>query len=364
MPEEFYRRPDNLDLLLAGSERRLSLFGVERPAVPEDRILAAPYLTAALRRLADLARISPEALLGAGEVPPTEVTYDDLRLLLKGFQEEQADPIDPTVEQALQSLQDALEAWEFDGDALQATTLSSLSPGQMPAFGGWYIQPEILPEIRQALTTYESEIFAGFTDLAGNLAAVVWPFRSVLSPATALPQSVRCWAEAPPAWAADAKQVAKAVLESGGGQLASACLGQPNYTQFFPREPEVVTLYAPSMPAGDGLNEVVGEPLAGMAADEAKPRSTYHVRFQQWHYDWPVAGGQLTVHLSQQDGRSSITNSFWPISAGRDFEPLPVCPKGPSPWLARPCAMLRRAQTKPATPTGPWNYTYLPEANS
>ncbi len=46
-----------------------------------------------------------------------------------------------------------------------------------------------------------------------------------------------------------------------------------------------------------------------------KPR--YHVRRQQWHGDWPVFGGAIVAHMTQDDTRVSCTNSFFPIPADK-----------------------------------------------
>lgn len=52
-----------------------------------------------------------------------------------------------------------------------------------------------------------------------------------------------------------------------------------------------------------------------------------HVHFQQWHDDWPLFGAQVVAHLTSNDGRASITSSYYPIDDAKKFEPVLTTPQ-------------------------------------
>ena len=51
------------------------------------------------------------------------------------------------------------------------------------------------------------------------------------------------------------------------------------------------------------------------------PKMSAHVRYQQWHRDWPVFGGGAIVHMASGDRRACVTTSYFPLQADKDFVP-------------------------------------------
>ena len=58
-----------------------------------------------------------------------------------------------------------------------------------------------------------------------------------------------------------------------------------------------------------------------MQVKRGHDKKLVHVRYQQWHQDWPIFGGQVIVHLASRDRRTSVTSSYFPLDATMDFVP-------------------------------------------
>ena len=182
-------------------------------------------------------------------------------------------------------------------------------PGQNWWYGGWFTPPpEELQKSREALQSYRGTYGAEESEY-GDLFPFPWRVRR--SPATGLPAYLRGWLKQMPTGSEDAKEKAQAWLDEHN--LGQALLGQDEWRHFFPKPPETISSHPAVKPSPE-------EPSPEQEQASADPR--FHVTYQQWHQEWPVFGGQLVVHMIQDDRRVSATNSYLPVPPDKTFGPV------------------------------------------
>ena len=169
---------------------------------------------------------------------------------------------------------------------------------------------EILGAAHSALKAYKASHMAQYGGTLPTAQKFAW--RAAFSPATGLPAYVRGRLKMAPTDLGDAPGRARTWLTDP--QLTKVLLGlalKPGsnelvesdaaFSQHFPKPPETIT-WEP---------QVIADAAKAINSLTLNPR--YHVRYQQWHGDWPVFGGAIVVHMSKDDSRISCTNAYLPV---------------------------------------------------
>lgn len=176
----------------------------------------------------------------------------------------------------------------------------------LPEESGWYSRG-FAPSTEEMRRSQEGvEAYRKAFDAAAEQWQVQhwYPWRIWRQPGTGLPGMMRVWSPEPAPVSLDREEISEWAwnLLHGLPGLGQALTGRHDWMEFLDRQPRIV---------------ITG--WADQVREGVRPR--FHVRFGQYHGQWPVLGGQISLHVAGDDARMSVYASFLPEPRERAFAP-------------------------------------------